>query len=190
MKRGKGVALILVACAVVGLVVATFWPAEKEPEYQGKKLSEWIIAYTLLSDPNTPAANALRHIGTNALPLLVKWVGFQNPAWRSNLLAAYAKLPVPLQNSSAKNWLTQDAKETRAWAATGAFRIIGRDALSAVSSLAPFLNEPRSSVRRTRSLTALLNIAAAVSESGASAGEEPLLKELKIITRTNRFDVL
>ena len=189
VKRRR-ILLILAGMIIAAVLVMVLWPAEKEPEYQGKKLSAWIIAYSPLQDTNSPSANALRHIGTNALPLLVKWVGFERPAWRTRLLAAYGKLPVPLQNNTAKEWLNQYAKETRAWAATSAFRVMGPDTLSAIPSLAPYLNEPRMSVRRERSLIALVNIGVAIRESGASADGDRLLNELKTILRTNRFEVL
>jgi len=39
------VLVVLGACVAVVAVVA-FWPEQKEPEYQGKKLSEWLAVYT------------------------------------------------------------------------------------------------------------------------------------------------
>jgi HEAT repeat protein len=116
--------MIVGGCLVASVVILALWPGEREPEYQGRTLSEWITAYSVISDTNSAAADALRHIGTNALPFLVKWVRYQSPAWRTNLLASYVKLPDPLHNLPGY-WLAQDAKENRAWAASAAFGVIG-----------------------------------------------------------------
>src|SRR5207244_3971397 len=64
-------------------------PREREPEYQGKTLSRWLMAYR---EPLTgrgaqseaAAADAVRQIGTNGLPFLLKWIqdSGQLPRWR------------------------------------------------------------------------------------------------------------
>jgi hypothetical protein len=42
VKRERRIFLVLLACGVVAVVVALVWPREREPEYQGTKLSEWL----------------------------------------------------------------------------------------------------------------------------------------------------
>jgi len=46
---GKRIFITLAACVLVGIGVVAFLPGEKEPEYNGKKLSEWIWAYEISS---------------------------------------------------------------------------------------------------------------------------------------------
>ena len=74
-KRKRWIGL---AAAVLGvaIVAAAFWPAEKEPEYQGKKLSEWV--QMAQEDPHPAAVDtAIITIGTNNLPLLLKWLDYK-----------------------------------------------------------------------------------------------------------------
>lgn len=67
MKR-KLIVLVLVAAVVAG--VAVCWPrGPKEPEYQGKKLSEWIAKAFVENTPEAMgrAREAIKANGTNAL---------------------------------------------------------------------------------------------------------------------------
>jgi len=97
VKRGKRVALILAVCVVVGIVVAVFWPGEKEPEYQGKKLSEWLAEGPITADQHSAAQekamDAVRHMGTNALPYLLRWMRYERPPWRNRLYAFLIRFP-------------------------------------------------------------------------------------------------
>jgi len=70
--RKRGIHLIFVVLVAGGVLVAVFAGREREPEYGGKRLSEWVTTR------NTDAERdqAIRAIGTNALPCLVKWISF------------------------------------------------------------------------------------------------------------------
>jgi len=35
--------LVILCALVVTVAAVAFWPGEREPEYQGKKLSEWVL---------------------------------------------------------------------------------------------------------------------------------------------------
>src|SRR5262249_42387677 len=50
--------------------------------YQGRKLSEWLVLYTDNPLMRDQATNAVHHIGTNALPLLIKWMSYKMSSWR------------------------------------------------------------------------------------------------------------
>jgi len=72
--------MILGGCVLVGILGVALWPGEREPEYKGKKLSEWLDEY------NSPAAKqAISAIGTRALPFLVTWIRNEHPEWREGL---------------------------------------------------------------------------------------------------------
>jgi hypothetical protein len=77
--------VIMVAAAAI--ILGLSWFAiihQREPRYEGRPLSEWMRLYTPLRPGMTlrpevtvtpeDAADALRHIGTNALPFLRSWV--------------------------------------------------------------------------------------------------------------------
>ena len=71
MKKRLGLVLIiLIAVVVVGIVLLVL--PEPEPVYQGKRLSSWLAQYAESSDRGVQekqAAEAIRIIGTNALPV-------------------------------------------------------------------------------------------------------------------------
>jgi len=99
--RRRRVIIVLAVCVLVGIGVVAFWPNEKEPEYNGKKLSEWIEFcrggdYSQLQS----AQDAVRKIGTNGLPWLVKWMSYDTPKWKTQLLAStsYRLVPAPIKN--------------------------------------------------------------------------------------------
>jgi hypothetical protein len=76
MTVRRRVIAVLLGCALVAVCVALLWPRwPKEPEYQGKKLSEWIalanpVAGRGLVGSQTEANLAIRQIGSNGLPFL------------------------------------------------------------------------------------------------------------------------
>lgn len=103
MRRRK-VIIVLIISVLVGIGVVAFWPGgrvPKEPEYHGKKLREWlrvveknsIADHEVINDSTNldnitnespqviEAVRAVRAIGTNALPYLVKW-NIEQPRWR------------------------------------------------------------------------------------------------------------
>jgi hypothetical protein len=99
VKRRR-VILILLACLMAGVVAFIVWPGEREPEYQGKKLSEWLTLYSQTfsdesgrKEAHASAAQAVRHIGTNAIPYLLKWIRYETPDWRNKLESHIEKLP-------------------------------------------------------------------------------------------------
>src|SRR6185436_9207850 len=94
----------LVAVIVVAIGAVVFWPRPKEPEYQGKKLSEWleICRYDRLPKYGNPAVpeeqlrvavKAIRQIGTNALPWLMRWAFYKPSIWKTKSLAALDRIP-------------------------------------------------------------------------------------------------
>ena len=53
----------------------------REPSYQGRSLSQWMDIYHQESEPTDftaeEARTAMRHIGTNGIPLLVAWMQYE-----------------------------------------------------------------------------------------------------------------
>src|SRR5678816_2434558 len=92
MKAGNRKQWIVgfVVLVVVVLVAVAVWPGPKEPEYQGKKLSEWLEMH---NDRPAKSTEAVRAIGTNAIPFLVRWIGTECPAWKRKIADFYTKHP-------------------------------------------------------------------------------------------------
>jgi len=123
---------------------ALLWPSEREPEYDGVPLSEWLERYergkhsmnATLFVGDSKAIDAIQHIGTNALPFLVRWIQYERPAWRHRLFDASWKLPHNIQFSRTfSRLLVLGDKYDRANAAAAAFNILGPRARSAVPEL-------------------------------------------------------
>jgi hypothetical protein len=73
----RRVYLILVVVVLAGVLVAVF-RRDREPEYGGKRLSEWVDGYAM-QIRNAGSNEAIRHIGTNAVPYLLKWIRYETP---------------------------------------------------------------------------------------------------------------
>jgi hypothetical protein len=82
--RRRGVLVIVAACILVGIGVVEFWPSDNEPKYDGKTLSQWleISRSRRYDDRWAQAEDAVRHIGTNGLPWLIKWMSYDRPQWQ------------------------------------------------------------------------------------------------------------
>ncbi|MGZ4987837.1 MAG: HEAT repeat domain-containing protein [Limisphaerales bacterium] len=90
---------ILCIFAFIGALGGLSWflLVPHEPGYDGKPLSAWLDEwnrYILAWDQKSPdrpkrdrAQAALRQIGTNAIPTLLKMAGRKDPAWKKTLIA-------------------------------------------------------------------------------------------------------
>ncbi len=77
-KRRVYLILGVVGLVLAGVLVAVF-SRKREPEYGGKRLSEWVVTGFLMDSAaakqQQQRREAIGHIGTNAVPYLVKWLG-------------------------------------------------------------------------------------------------------------------
>jgi hypothetical protein len=145
--------LRLVVCVLVGIGVVALWPGEREPEYNGKKLSEWIEAMDgMYSSENV---DAIQQIGTNALPLLLKWIQYEQPSWRKRGYIVYSKLPSRLQRSATGDWILGLEFESRKLGARNAFYHLGPQASNAVPDLYVLTLNPRTSQKAFECLEAI-----------------------------------
>jgi len=136
----KRSAIISAGCILAGIAIFVFWPEEKEPEYNGKKLSEWLAVQREQPEEVT---RAVRAIGTNGLPFLVKWAEFQIPNWQISILRVYTKLPGQMQSGSVATWMGWNERTMRAYSTRFAFRVLGADGASVVPELSRFIKNPR-----------------------------------------------
>ena len=74
MKRSRAIALVVLLVAIA--VAAFFALRSHEPEYQGKRLSQWLEEYDRIGamEKTGPASEAIRAMGTNALPYLFAYI--------------------------------------------------------------------------------------------------------------------
>ena len=149
---------------VVAILIAAMWPGDREPEYGGKKLSEWLDQYqryySLGRYPDTPklieASDAVRHIGTNAIPWLLRCIRYEQPPWKRKLSVAYAKWrPRRLINNSIEGWLLDVKRDQQADVAAFGFGILGSDATTSVSELNQILEKSKWGRPSARAIVAL-----------------------------------
>jgi HEAT repeat protein len=139
---------ILVAALLAAVVTALAWQLfhSREPRYQGKALSAWladlntgpIVQGDYTGETHDTAADAFRHIGTNALPQLLNGLRAKDSPLKSACLNA-------LRNHREFRNIFHPADETRASAAQG-FKALGPMAKPAIPELTVILNDPDTSL--------------------------------------------
>jgi hypothetical protein len=138
--------LLLFPLGCVASIILAFllWPREREPEYNGVPLNKWLERNVGWND--VEFTRAIMHMGTNALPMLVRSVDLQMPRWRVWLRCRVApKLPKKAADSRLVQWLTGDLAIRRARGALNAFGILGRRADPALNDLRRIAHNDRMS---------------------------------------------
>ena len=124
---------------------------DAEPSYKGKTLKQWMNIYCWPYNPTVAdlfprkiffegsdarqneAAEAIRYIGTNAIPTLLEWEDKDSRiAWKHRL---HAGLPKPLQNWHPVDWWLVAQDHYRVDRALRGFHILGSKAAPAVPEL-------------------------------------------------------
>ena len=137
--------VVVGACVVIAILAVALWPGEREPEYHGKKLSLWLEqarSKPFLGTSET-AAMAVRQIGTNGLPWMLKWLGYERPRWKEPALHIYVKLPGKWRSQSTEEWLANTGAGKRMVVQDG-FEVLGKDGAPAVPVLVKFLRMHKS----------------------------------------------
>jgi len=146
---------MVVVLVVAGVLVAVFARREREPEYGGKRLSEWVEEYS--TSRSVVSVDAIGHIGTNALPYLLKWIRYKAPPWKAKMLEAASSA---LQTINGK-WGFADWRELRGYRAVRAFRALGSAAAAAIPELTDMIEGRVEIGERAFAVDALLNLGSA-----------------------------
>ncbi len=145
----RRIIIVLLACAmlaavlypVLAPVVCALLPGPSQPSYQGKSLSEWVILLDTEEPPtSTAAAEAVRKMGTNALPCLLTWIRTPVPPWTLGLASKAYERAILLPS-----WLT--AVCFRPICAGHALVELGPATNSAVPELTRLANDQSDSTR-------------------------------------------
>jgi hypothetical protein len=89
---------VTATAGLAAVVWATRPPAI--PSFQGTSLETWIEQYSAsdLENPDSVdtqrAREAISSIGTNAIPILLKWIAYEEPPWYGRATAVTDKLPL------------------------------------------------------------------------------------------------
>ena len=160
MKSLLRIFVVLVACgfAVGGWF---FWAEVREPSFKQRSLSDWLVSYQQANRyfPRSHESDeAIRHIGTEAVPYLLKWLQYEDSVWLSRCKATLNKAPLGLRGAATNvsGWISdwQVLRDKRYGGAVWGFGILGADARPAVPSLAALAvdRRPRIASRAVRVL--------------------------------------
>ena len=93
VKSGRGILWLVLGWLLLAAGGAVFFGRQRDASWNGYSLSELLATYTRIyqGQLTTPGWQdtriGVRHIGTNGLPYLVRWIGYERPAWKDHLLA-------------------------------------------------------------------------------------------------------
>jgi hypothetical protein len=148
---------ILLGCAIAAILILTLL-REREPQYQGRSLGTWVLQLELRDprylDGSSLAQEAIQHIGTNALPFLLKWIQYQEPPWRRRLATFCARLPHKLADPLSS--FVVGHGYIRQQGAFSALYVLGPDAEAAIPALTRLIETPSPSA--VSSMTVLAHL--------------------------------
>lgn len=139
--------VILLALGLLLVIVAAFRSGRlaREPEYQGKKLTDWVRigAPRIVGWDRAAAEEAVHKMGTSALPWLVLWLDDgPRPVWETKALKIMAKLPKQFGGNYARNLLSPSPEWIRFNFARDGIRTLGNDARPAIPDLLRLAKKP------------------------------------------------
>ena len=152
VSRRRVILWALGTCAVTMMAVCVL-AYDREPRYKGKSLSEWLRVYAAAPDNvrRDVAADAIRHMGTNALPFLLEAVRHGVPGWMRQVSPVIGRLPKPIQSK----WAHMMAARNRASEAAVGLAILGPVAVPIIPELVADLDNTRRQNGAIRALEAI-----------------------------------
>lgn len=139
-----GLAALL--CVLAVLVVLAWLNRPRDPVHAGRRLSGWLEDLVGLDAAARGAAsNAIVHLGTNALPLLMLRLGTPDPAFGRATTDAQKYLPRPLRVWTMRLAQPRAGIERR-WQAAAALGVLGAEAAPAIPALARAVRDADSRV--------------------------------------------
>lgn len=134
--------MISVCGLVVVLAVCYFCLHEREPSYNGRTLSEWLVRYdtarlvTHIKSDEDEAMHAVEVIGADAIPYLVRWNGGDASRLQEMLSQCANAVPSAAGRKVFVRLLGSDGSEKRHRLANAGFKILGTNAIAALPELA------------------------------------------------------
>jgi hypothetical protein len=131
MKRLRIIIMVVMILLVGWLVVHDF--RNRDPQYEGRTLSEWLEDYQDSTRADTmpgrfeASTNALKHIGTNAIPTLLRWAAAKD-------IPGVIRAEGFIHSLGWENFHISNSLDKHSFAYCG-FQILGQGAMSATPAL-------------------------------------------------------
>src|SRR5438105_4400865 len=156
-NRTRFLLLAALGLAAFGAALVIYFGFPGQPEYRGRKLSQWLETYGSYHWSQPPVApeerdEALQQMGTNAVPFLVKWLEYEPPAWK---IKAWEIAGQVLKKPLASTLKDRQAK--RRGNIVSAFQALGPEGKGAIGKLGRVMNYSRN---ERHSIAAALALAA------------------------------
>jgi HEAT repeat protein len=134
-SSGRARVVLLAGFILFAIAVVMSLPKEIEPFHEERSLSEWLLLYQSSNPGKEEVESAVRQIGTNALPFLLKWITYDPPGWRRPFNTALARMPTGIIRRF------RDTDLQKAYAARDGFRILGSQASPAIPDLTRIMHD-------------------------------------------------
>lgn len=150
MRNRWKVAIVLAAVGILAWFLSMFADIF-EPHYGGHSLSYWVArddVYHESSGEKREAEHAIRQIGTNALPLLLKWINYEDPKLLrptvelARRVGEKAPLPKHANGWALANWMEDTTSAKRANNSAEALSALGALATPILPDLIRLLTNP------------------------------------------------
>lgn len=154
-KRRK--LLLALGCLVVIAAIVAFVRRDDQPRYRGRELSKWLHDAFSASGATggVDPEQAVRRIGTNAIPWLVSWIRYERGSWQRT---ARSVLSPSLSKSALGEFISEETLEERSVLAVIGFSFLGTNAAPAVPQLATMMQDPTCPQTARRCILALGHI--------------------------------
>jgi hypothetical protein len=134
-RKWRSGLVVALALAAIGLLL--FASRTNEPSYQGRALSDWLTDIEKANDEREaePAMNAVRQMGTNAIPYLLGMMRAEDSKLKETFNTLVSKAHIYRFRIAEASY-----KQTRAF---DGFYALGAEANSAIPELTALLNNPK-----------------------------------------------
>lgn len=146
--------LPLLGCGLVAIALCAVLSQTSRPSYHSRPLRYWVatLAQARVNEPGFEEATAaINSAGTNALPLLLKWIQYEPQPWRTTLADVLARL----SRSAPQRPAPPAPRERLANGAGTALWILGMRALPALPELTRMMNDPARPTTAVRATSVL-----------------------------------
>jgi hypothetical protein len=199
VNRGKQIlGLLLLLGVLLAIASSAIWTTQPEPEYNGKKLSQWAELYEKSRGPEntifrTQAIDAAHQTRDQLVPYALKLIRQEPPSWWTALVRKLAMSPtsrhlitrsapggvtvVVTGGGFARRWIPHTIWDLLNYdpgrLSTTYFAMLGPDASSAVPELGSLLQQTKSGTVASRAISALVCIGQAGQASLAEILADP-----------------